>query len=68
MKKYVWTWYTFADGYRMCVRSLSKVEKANAIAAHGAIVATSKERAWLTESCSNVKSHKSNNREQLKTH
>lgn len=45
MKKYVWTWYTFADGYRMCVRSLSKVEKANAIAVHGAIVATSKERA-----------------------
>lgn len=45
MKKYVWIWYTFADGYRTCVRSLSKVEKANAIAAHGAIVATSKERA-----------------------
>ena len=45
MKKYVWTWYTFADGYRMCVRGLSKVEKANAIAAHGAIVATNKERA-----------------------
>ena len=68
MKKYVWTWYTFADGYRMCVRGLSKVEKANAIAAHGAIVATSKERASLIESCSTVKSHKSNNREQLKTH
>lgn len=41
----VWTWYTFADGYRTCVRSLSKTEKAHAIAAHGAIVATSKERA-----------------------
>lgn len=57
MKKYVWTWYTFADGYRMCVRSLSKVEKANAIAAHGAIVATS-----------SVKNHKHNNHEQLKTY
>ena len=45
MTKYVWTLYTVADGYRTCVRSLSKVEKANAIAAHGAIVATSKERA-----------------------
>jgi hypothetical protein len=35
-----WTWYVFADGYRVCVRGFSKNELAWEERAHGKCIRT----------------------------
>jgi len=37
-KKEVWYWFTFADGYRVCVRGLSTQERRVEETKHGKLV------------------------------
>lgn len=38
MRKCKWYWFTFEDGYRCCVRGLSKAEMFQAVANHGKLI------------------------------
>lgn len=45
MKTEKWYWYTFQDGYRMCVRGLSAQERKAEERKHGKVVSKTEERA-----------------------